>query len=76
MKERIGNGLFYILSVVSLFLFIVAADYTVYTICKDILKLKVVEILLLLVGVTMFIVWFLFRGLSLFRNDRYIIERS
>jgi len=76
MKERIGNGLFYILSVVSLFIFIVVADYTVYSICKDLLKLKIVETLILLVGATMFIIWFLLRGLSTFRNDKTIIERS
>lgn len=76
MKEKIGNSLFYILSVTSLFIFIVAADYTVYSVCKDILKLKITEILLMLVAFTMFMVWFILRGLSMFRNDRLVLDRS
>jgi hypothetical protein len=76
MKERIGNGLFYILSVTSLFLFIVAADYTIYAVCKDVLKMRITEILLMLVAVTMFLIWFLFRGLSAFRTDKLIADRS
>ena len=76
MREKLGDWFFYVLSVVSLFIFVVASDYTVYSVCKDILKLKVTEILIAIIVFTMFIIWFLFRGLSAFNRSQKISERS
>jgi hypothetical protein len=76
MKQKIADGLFYLFASASLFLFILAADYTIYAICKDIFKLKITEIIFIIVGASMFTLWFLLRGFSMFTHQQKISDRS